>query len=54
MTPLHLALKNAETDYADVPLRGDGDQVIWYLKQAKAYHKHRVSGHVDLKEDGVV
>lgn len=54
MTELHIALKNADTEYADIDLRGDGDQIVWYLKQAGAYRKHRVSGHVDPEADGLV
>jgi len=51
---LHMALKNAETDYADIPLRGDGDQIVWYLKEAGAYRKHRIAGRVDPEEDGIL
>jgi AbiU2 len=54
MNHLHMALKNAETEYADIPLRGDGDQIVWYLKEAGAYHKHRISGKVDPEKDGLV
>lgn len=50
---LHMALKNAETEYADIPLRGDGDQIVWYLKESRAYHKHRITGHVDPEVDGL-
>ena len=53
MGDLHMALKNAETEYADVPLRGDGDQIVWYLKESRAYHKHRISGHVNSEADGL-
>jgi AbiU2 len=54
MSHIHLVLKKSETDYADVPLRGDGNQIVYYLKEAAAYHEHRIHGRVDPVEDGVV
>ena len=54
MGDLHMALKNAETEYSDIPLRGDGDQMVWYLKEAGAYRKHRINGKVDPEKDGLV
>ena len=46
-------LGNAETNYNDVPLRGDGDTIIRYLKESKAYRKHKLHGRVDPVEDGL-
>jgi hypothetical protein len=42
-----------ETEYVDFGLRGDGDSIIHYLKEAKAYHHHRIHGRVDPVADGV-
>lgn len=42
-----------ETEYVDFGLRGDGDSIIHYLKEAKAYRLHRIHGRVDPVADGV-
>jgi hypothetical protein len=42
-----------ETEYVDFDLRGDGDSIIHYFKEAKAYHQHRIHGRVDPIADGV-
>lgn len=40
-----------ETEYLDFDLRGNS--IIHYLKEAKAYHQHRIHGRVDPVADGV-
>lgn len=46
-------LGNVETNYKDIPLRGDGDAIIRYLMQSKAYREHKIHGRVDPVEDGL-
>ena len=43
-----------DTEYEGIELRGDGDSIIRYLKEAKAYRQHKVYGRVDPAKDGVL
>lgn len=46
-------LDGNETEYLDFDMRGDGDSIIHYLKEAKAYRQHRIHGRVDPVAEGV-
>jgi hypothetical protein len=53
MDAVQTYFEGADTGYEDLGLRGDGDSIIWYLKEARAYRKHRIDGRVDPVEDGL-
>lgn len=43
-----------QTEYEKSNLRGDGDSMIRYLKEAKAYRQHKIHGKVDPAKDGIL
>jgi|SRR6267143_192490 len=43
-----------DTEYEGINLRGDGDSIIRYLKEAKAYRQHKIYGRVDPANNGVL
>lgn len=54
LNEIHIHFDSNDTEYVDFELRGDGDSMIYYLKEAKAYHQHRIHGAVDPAADGVL
>lgn len=47
LNDIELHFDGNDTEYEGSDLRGDGDSIIRYLKEAKAYRQHKICGRVD-------
>jgi hypothetical protein len=54
MSAIDMYFDVRETDYKNPHLRGDGDSLIWHLKEARAYQHNRIMGRVDPIKDGLI